>query len=115
MPVTPSDFRRIALSFPEAVESAHQDHPDFRVGGKVFATLGYPEKGWGMVKLPPKEQVFFIEAEPDIFQPAKGTWGLRGATIVRLRAANKTSLRRALVAAWRNTAPKQLVARFDKA
>ena len=115
MPVTASDFRRIALGFPEAVESAHQDHPDFRVGGKVFATLGYPEKGWGMVKLPPKEQVFFIEAEPDIFQPAKGAWGLRGATIVHLVAANKMSLRRALAAAWRNTAPKQLAAQFDKA
>jgi hypothetical protein len=114
MPVTSSDFRRIALSFPEAVESAHQDHPDFRVGGKVFATLGYPEKGWGMVKLPPKEQVFFIEAEPDAFQPAKGAWGLRGSTIVQLRAANKSSLRRALAAAWRNVAPKALVAQFDK-
>jgi hypothetical protein len=109
MPVTPAEFRRIALSFPEAVESTHQDHPDFRVAGKVFATFGYPEKGYGMVKLPPNEQVFFIEAEPDVFAPAKGTWGLRGATLVRLRAANKTSLRRALAAAWRNTAPKRLV------
>jgi hypothetical protein len=110
MPVTPGEFRRMALSFPEAVESAHMDHPDFRVGGKVFATLGYPEKGCGMVKLRPKEQVFFIEAEPDVFAPAKGAWGLRGATIVRLRAASKTSLRRALAAAWRNTAPKRLAA-----
>ncbi len=109
MPVTLAEFRRIALSFPEAVENAHMDHPDFRVGGKVFATLGYPEKGYGMVKLPPKEQVFFIEAEPDAFAPAKGVWGVRGATIVRLRAANKTSLRRALAAAWRNTAPKRLI------
>ncbi|MFY9690947.1 MAG: MmcQ/YjbR family DNA-binding protein [Candidatus Acidiferrales bacterium] len=115
MPVTVTDFRRIALSFPEAIESAHQDHPDFRVGGKVFATLRYPEKGWGMVKLPPKEQVFFIEAAPHVFQPANGTWGLRGATIVRLRAANKTSLRRALAAGWRSVAPKTLVAQFDKA
>ncbi len=110
MPVTPGEFRRIALGFPEAVESAHMDHPDFRVGGKVFATLGYPEKGWGMVKLPPKEQVFFIEAEPDVFAPAKGAWGLRGSTMVRLRAANKTTLRRALAAAWRNTRPKRLAA-----
>jgi hypothetical protein len=109
MLVTPAEFRRIALSFPEAVESAHQDHPDFRVGGKVFATLGYPEKGHGMVKLPPKEQVFFIEAEPDVFAPAKGAWGLRGATLVYLRAAKKTSLRRALAAAWRHTAPRRLV------
>jgi hypothetical protein len=112
MPVTPAEFRRIALTFPEAVESAHQDHPDVRVAGKVFATLGYPEKGYGMVKLPPKQQVFFIEAEPDVFAPAKGVWGLRGATLVHLRAAKKTNLRRALAAAWRNTAPKRLTAQL---
>jgi hypothetical protein len=114
VPVTPSEFRRIALSFPEAVESAHQDHPDFRVGGKVFATLGYPRAGYGMVKLPPKEQVFFIEAEPKAFQPAAGAWGLRGSTVVLLRAAKKSSVQKALLAAWRNTAPKTLVAQFDK-
>jgi hypothetical protein len=113
MAVTPAEFRRIALSFPEATESAHQDHPDFRVGGKVFATLGYPDNNFGMAKLPPKEQVFFIEAEPSVFQPAKGAWGLRGSTVVRLRGANKKSVRRALAAAWRNTAPKGLAARFD--
>jgi hypothetical protein len=112
MPVTPADFRRIALSLPEATEGAHMEHPDFRVGGKVFATLGYPEKGWGMVKLPLKEQVFFIEAEPDVFHPAKGTWGLRGATIVCLRSAKKATVRRALEAAWRNVAPKGLVPRL---
>jgi len=112
MPVTPAEFRRIALSFPEAVENTHMDHPDFRVGGKVFATLGYPEKGYGMVKLPPKEQVFFIEAEPRVFAPAKGAWGLRGATTVHLRSANKASLRRALALAWRNIAPRRLAARL---
>ena len=111
--MTASDFRRIALSFPEATESAHMDHPDFRVGGKIFATLGYPDKGWGMVKLPPKQQVFFIEAEPDVFVPAKGAWGRRGATTVRLRAANKATLRRALAAAWRSIAPRCLAAEFD--
>jgi hypothetical protein len=110
--VTASDFRRIALSFPESTESAHMDHPDFRVAGKIFATLGYPGKGWGMVKLPPKQQVFFIEAEPEVFAPAKG-WGLRGATTVRLRAAKKASLRRAVAAARRNIAPKRLSTRFD--
>jgi hypothetical protein len=73
--MTIAKFRRTALSFPEAIEKAHQDHPDFRVGGQVFAMLGYPAKGFGMVKLPPKEQVFFIEAEPKVFEPAKGAWG----------------------------------------
>jgi hypothetical protein len=111
--VTANDFRRIALSFPETTESAHMDHPDFRVGGRIFATLGYPDKGWGMVKLPPKQQVFFIEAEPDVFAPAKGAWGRRGATTVRLRAAKKASLRRALAAAWRNIAAKRLAARLN--
>ncbi|HTW24469.1 MAG TPA: MmcQ/YjbR family DNA-binding protein [Candidatus Baltobacteraceae bacterium] len=115
MPVTPADFRRIALSFLEAVESKHQDHPDFRVGGKVFATLGYPRAGYGMVKLPPKEQVFFIEAEPKAFQPAVGAWGLRGSTIVLLRAAKKSSVQKALLAAWRNTAPKRLAVQSEKA
>ena len=66
-----------------------------------------------MVKLPPKQQVFFIEAEPDVFVPAKGAWGRRGATTVRLRAAKKASLRRALAGAWRNIAPKRLAAQFD--
>ncbi|HUA01207.1 MAG TPA: MmcQ/YjbR family DNA-binding protein [Candidatus Aquilonibacter sp.] len=112
MAVTSAEFRRLALRLPEATESAHQDHPDFRVGGKVFATLGYPRDGYGMVKLPPKEQVFFIEAEPKAFQPAAGAWGLRGSTIVLLRAAKKSSVQKALRAAWRNTAPKSVAAKL---
>ncbi len=102
----------MALSFPEAVESAHMDHPDFRVGGKVFATLGYFDKGWGMVKLFPDQQAEFVKAEPKVFVPAKGYWGRRGATCVRLKGAKKTALRKALVAAWLNTAPKRLAAKF---
>jgi hypothetical protein len=111
--MTAGEFRRIALSFPETSENAHMDHPDFRVAGKIFATLGYPAKGWGMVKLPPKEQVFFLEAEPKVFQPAKGAWGRRGATTVFLRAAKKATLHRALAAAWRNIAPKRIAAQLD--
>ena len=88
-------------------------HPDFRVGGKIFATLGYPEDGWGMVKLPPLDQVLFVQAEPEVFVPAKGAWGQRGATTVRLRAVKKATLRKALIAAWRNTAPKHIVEECD--
>ena len=107
--MTTSDFRRLALALPEATESAHMDHPDFRVGGKIFATLGYPEKGWGMVKLGPEEQHCFMETAPGMFVPAKGAWGRQGATTFRLKAANKETLRKALYAAWRKTAPKRLV------
>jgi hypothetical protein len=111
--MTAADFRRLALGFPEATESAHMDHPDFRVRGKIFATLGYPDTGVGMVKLFPDQQKDFVRAEPKVFAPVNGAWGRRGATHVRLKTAKNTSVLRALAAAWRNTAPKRLVEKFQ--
>ncbi|HJZ52854.1 MAG TPA: MmcQ/YjbR family DNA-binding protein [Candidatus Acidoferrales bacterium] len=111
--MTAAEFRRLALSFPETAESSHMEHPDFRVGGKVFATLGYPSAGWAMVKLMPDQQQDFVRAEPEVFVTVKGGWGRRGATNVRLKAAKKAALREALESAWRNTAPKRIVAEFD--
>jgi hypothetical protein len=108
--VTAADFRSIALSLPEAEERAHMNHPDFRVGGKIFATLGYPSAGWAMVKLTPAQQQLYTIAHPDAFLPIKGAWGRRGATNVRLRAAGVRIARQALTDAWRNTAPKRLAA-----
>jgi hypothetical protein len=109
--VTAKDFRRLALSLPETEERAHMNHPDFRVAGKIFATLGYPDKSHGMVKLSPEQQHYFSKDFPAAFVPVKGAWGRRGATSVNLKAASKESLRQALEAAWRNTAPKKLVER----
>ena len=111
--MTAAEFRRMALGFPEAKEGAHMDHPDFRVGGKIFATLGYPESGVGMVKLFPDQQKDLVRAEPEAFTPVNGLWGRRGATYVRLKAARKASVRRALAAAWRNTAPRKLVSQYE--
>jgi hypothetical protein len=112
--MTANDFRRMALALPETTEKAHMDHPDFRVQGKVFATLGYPAKGWGMVKLTPEQQHYFSKDDPEVFVTAKGTWGLRGATTVNLKAANKKTLEKAIRAAWRNTAPKRLAEQFPE-
>jgi hypothetical protein len=106
--VTANDFRHAALALPETAENAHMDHPDFRVCGKIFATLGYPAKGWGMVKLTPEQQHYYSKDYPDVFVPVKGTWGCRGATSVQLKTVNKETLRKAIKAAWRNTAPKRL-------
>lgn len=106
--MTPKEFRRLALAFPETEERAHMDHPDFRVGGKIFATLGYPEDGFAMVKLTPIEQEMFVKAQPKVFKPCNGAWGRRGATNVSLKSARKLVIHRALLAAWRLTAPKQL-------
>jgi hypothetical protein len=106
--MTASEFRKMALSLPGAEEKEHMGHPDFRVGGKVFATLGYPTKERAMVKLTPEEQHEFNLAEPEVFLPAKGAWGRKGATIVRLKLAKKARVKKALEAAWRNTVPRAL-------
>jgi hypothetical protein len=110
--VTVEEFRRMALAMPEAEERAHMAHPDFRVRGKIFATLGYPAEGWGMVKLNPEQQYDFSRAAPEVFVPVKGSWGSRGCTNVRLEAADPASVRRAMEAAWRNTAPKALAGKL---
>ena len=109
--MTARDFREIALRFPEAVESAHMSHPDFRVGGKIFATLGYPDEEWGMIKLTLEDQKRFVQANPDMFRPVKGACGRRGNTNVYLPKAKIDRVREALRVAWRNTAPKRLVRR----
>jgi hypothetical protein len=112
--VTANDFRRLALALPETAERAHMDHPDFRVCGKIFATLGYPAKGWGMVKLTPEQQHCFSKDYPAVFVPAKGAWGRRGATSVDLKTVGREALQRAVSAAWRNTAPSRLSEQFPK-
>ena len=113
--MTSDDFRRMALELPEAVESAHMSHPDFRVRGKIFATLPYPDKDWGMVKLTPEQQTTFVRTEPAVFVPVKGGWGRRGATHVVLEEGEEPSVRQALIMAWRNVAPKKLAAKLDDA
>jgi hypothetical protein len=107
--MTAKDFRQLALSLAETEERTHMNHPDFRVAGKVFATLGYPDKMCGMVKLTPEEQHYFCKDDPEVFVPVKGAWGRRGATSVVLKAAKKDALRKAIQAAWRNVAPKRLM------
>lgn len=110
--MTVKEFRNLALSFPEALEASHMDHPDFRVGGKIFATL-WPGEDWGMVKLTPEQQAAYIRSDPKVFQTIKGAWGARGATKVLLRPAKQRAVRRALLDAWRNTAPKKLAQQFQ--
>ena len=100
--MTAEEFRKMALSFSGAVESAHMKHPDFRIEGKIFATLGYPDESWGMVKLTPEQQRSFIKNAPSAFNPCSGVWGQRGATNVYLASAKKDVLNAALDAAWKN-------------
>src|SRR5947207_15725782 len=98
--MTSENFRRIALSFPETTESAHMAHPDFRVRGKIFATLGYPGDDFAMVKLTPDQQQVFVKAEPAVFEPVNGGWGRRGATNVHLRDSARAMTRTAIASAW---------------
>lgn len=102
--MTAAEFRRLALAVPGAVESAHMNHPDFRLGGKIFATLGAPEDGRGMVKLTPEQQRAALAEAPDVFQPCQGAWGRAGSTYVRLAAAGKSLIQPALTLAAANVA-----------
>jgi hypothetical protein len=104
--MTSEEFRRLALSLPGAEEKAHMDHPDFRVGGRIFATLGYPDNRHGTIMLSPQDQQLLLTAHPDAFAPAAGAWGRAGSTAVLLRLAPKRAVKTALEAAWRRRAPK---------
>jgi len=101
------DFRRIALSLPAAEEGSHMGHADFRVGGKIFATLGAPDEAWGMVALMPEQQEDFMHLAPGAFKPAAEAWGRGGSTLVRLDSVPEDLLEAALGAAWRRRAPKR--------
>ena len=95
------EFRRIALGMTGAVEGAHMGHPDFRVNGKIFATL-HADREWGMVKLTPAQQETFVRGNP-AFVPENGAWGRQGCTAVRLDAADEDAVGEAMTLAWRNT------------
>ena len=101
------EFRRIALSLPGAEEQAHMNHPDFRVGGKIFATLHGAGKGTAAVMLLPEQQELAMEADPEAFTPAAGAWGRGGSTMVRLDAVSDEWLERVLDWAWARRAPKR--------
>jgi hypothetical protein len=107
--MTSEQFRRLALSLPETAEGQHMNHPDFRVRGRIFATIMPPDGACGMVKLTPQQQREFVAADPVAFRPVKGGWGRRGCTQVLLKCIGRATLRRALLTAWCNAAPARLV------
>lgn len=105
--MTADKFRSLALEISGAVESLHMNHPDFRIEGGIFASLGYPDDGHGMVKLAPEEQRIFLKKVPKVFAPCAGAWGRQGSTSVHLAAAKVDLLRAALKAASKNVASKK--------
>jgi hypothetical protein len=99
--MTPDDFRRFALSLEGAEEGSHMGSADFRVGGRIFATLAAQAQGYGNLMLTPETQAEFVSEAPDVFVPIKGGWGRMGATHIVLAKANRDVLAGALEAAWR--------------
>lgn len=112
--MTKDEFRRLALALPEAVESSHMGHPDFRVGGKIFAALDHAGVR-ATVKLTPDQQDVLMSAEPAMFAPCNGAWGMKGWTYLMLGAADEETAVSALRMAWRNTATPKILARTGKA
>lgn len=103
--MTVNAFRRIALGMDGAVERAHMGHPDFRVNGRIFATLGYPDQKYGAVNLTPDQQRTFVQ-EHDALSPVKGAWGAQGATLVHLATVDEETLGAAMTLAWQNAVAK---------
>jgi len=104
--VTPTDFRRIALSLEGAEESSHMGSPDFRVAGRIFATLAHHAQGYGNLMLSPEQQAAFVAEAPEVFQPIAGGWGRMGMTHIVLAKASKDVLTGALQAAWQQRQKK---------
>jgi len=96
-----ADFRRIALSLEGAEEGSHMGSPDFRVGGRIFATLASQSQGYGNLMLTPEQQGMFIEERPELLLPIAGGWGRMGSTHIRLAVANEDVLEGALRTAWK--------------
>ena len=99
--MTSEDFRRIAMGFPETEERSHMNHPDFRVNGRIFATLGSPNAEFGMVKLTPEQQQTFLHVDPVGFRRVAGAWGRQGCTHVILAKASMARVKAALGEAWK--------------
>jgi hypothetical protein len=104
--MTPADFRRIALSFEGVEESSHMGAADFRVGGRIFATLASQALGYGNLSLTPGQQADFIAEAPDVFLPVHGGWGRMGMTHIRLAVATEDVLHGALHTAWKSRLEK---------
>lgn len=104
-----ADFRRMALSLPGATEGSHFGNADFRVGGKIFATLALEREGYGVLLLTPEQQAGMVEDAPEVFSPVKGGWGAQGATRVNLAKVAADILQAALRTAWLKRAPKRPV------
>src|SRR5271157_1600371 len=96
-----ADFRRLALSLEGAEEGSHMGAPDFRVGGRIFATLASQDQGYGNLMLTPEQQTEFVRELPDVFLPIRGGWGRMGATHIRLARASEDTLAGALRTAWK--------------
>src|SRR5277367_3638800 len=99
--MTVADFRRLALSLPGAEEGSHMGSADFRVGGRIFATLASEKQGYGNLMLTPEVQAEFVAERPDVFLPIAGGWGRNGSTHIRLIEANEDLMAGALETAWK--------------
>jgi hypothetical protein len=105
----------MALTLPETIEKSHVGHPDFRVkGGKIFATLGYPDEHFGVLILTTGQQGELIGRYPEMFEPVKGGWGKRGSTQVLLKAATPEVIESAMTLAWKNATEKRRLSKLGK-
>jgi hypothetical protein len=108
--MTLEEFAKMALSFPESIQASHFNTTDFRVNGRIFATLR-PEKQCGVLLLARGDQALLRETSGEMFEPVPGSWGEKGSTFVILDHADPEMVRHAMAMAWKKAAPKSISAR----
>ncbi len=110
----PEDFRKLALAIPNCVEESHMGHPDFRMAGKIFATLGPTDSGWATVRLTPSQQQSLLEAHPQALEPCAGAWGKCGYTRLTLSKVSRSLAQTLLTAAAENLMSTTAKARWKR-
>lgn len=112
--MTPAAFLKLALALPETAEGAHMGHSDLRVAGKIFSSRADRPGGAAYLKLTPDQQKMLCEAEPEMFAPVNGGWGIKGATWIYVAKADAATAKSALWMAWRNAASVKLLKAYPE-
>ena len=104
--VTPEEAKAIALSFEETDEKPHFHRTAFTVKGKIFATLLASDSTLNLV-FDLQTQFIFCPPNSDVIYPVPNKWGLKGATTINLKKANKKLVKSALKEAYKLRLPKK--------
>jgi hypothetical protein len=110
--ITLADIRSYAMALPDVVEKPHFRLPGFRVADKLLAHL---EKGdaHAIVCVGQAEAKTAAADQPDVYEEVWRDGRIFVGLRVDLAKVTKKRMQELIEHAWRNRAPKRLVAEYD--